>query len=143
MTYSVELIDRKVFGVRIPEWLRVFDCRGEIMRTESNRALYSSDKATWDLGLDSDTECNSSCPISCSTHIDSRSCDESELARQMADMVSHAKKAMTSYVEAVNMPGDDKGHGGTGHDKPIAIALSNYGWSVICDRRLSATKFFR
>jgi hypothetical protein len=142
--YAIEITEREWYGVKIPKWLRVFDCRGDdIVKAPWGRALWSCEKAEVDLGLLSKDNDFTSNPLSCSTHIDSRTAPESELTRQVTDMVKEARRLRVQYLDAKKDPGEDKGHGGSGYYLPVAIALSNFGWNIICDRRESVTKFFQ
>jgi hypothetical protein len=142
--YSIEITEREWHGVEIPEWLRVFDCRGdEIPKASWGPALFSSEKAEVDLGLRSEKDRFGTTPLSCQTYQDSRTAVESELARQVTDMVKEATRLRDQYLEAKQNPGEDKGLGGSGYYLPVAIAMSNFGWDVICDTRVSVTKFFQ
>jgi len=144
MLYAIEIKDREWYGVKIPKWLRVFDCRGdEILKAPWGHTLWSSEKAEVDLGLRTETDRFGTTPLRCSTYIDSRTAAETELTRQVTDMVKEAKQIRVQYLDAKKNPGEDKGHGGSGYYMPIAIAMSNFGWNVICDERISATKFFQ
>ena len=58
-------------------------------------------------------------------------------------MVKEATRLRDQYLEAKQNPGEDKGLGGSGYYLPVAIAMSNFGWDVICDTRVSVTKFFQ
>ena len=142
--YAIEIMEREWHGVKIPEWLRVFDCRGEeLPKVPWGQTLFASEKASVDLGLLSETDSFSACPLSCSTYTDSRIAAEAELTRQVTDMVNRAEMFKEQYLEAKETPGNDKGFGGSAYYLPVAVALSNFGWSVISDRRLSVTKFFQ
>lgn len=142
--YAIEITEREWCGVKIPKWLRVFDCRGdELTKAPWGQTLWSSEKAEIDLGLRSEKDRFGTSPLSCSTHIDSRTAPEAELTRQMADMVKEATRLRKQYLEAKKNPGEDKGHGGSGYYLPVAVAISNFGWNVICDERISVTKFFQ
>jgi hypothetical protein len=91
--YAIEITKREWHGVKIPKWLRAFDCRGdELPKSPWGTTLYSCEKAEVDLGLRTAKEGFATSPLSCSTHIDARECDESELTRQIADMVREARK---------------------------------------------------
>ena len=142
--YAIEISEREWHGVEIPEWLRVFDCRGDdLVKASWGHVLWSSEKAEVDLGLRSDKDRFATTPLSCSTYIDSRTAVESELARQVANMVAEATRLRDQCLEAKQSPGEDKGFGGSGYYLPVAIAMSNFGWDIICDRRISVTKFFQ
>jgi hypothetical protein len=140
---AIEITEREWYGVKIPSWLRVFDCRGEdLVIAPWGSVLWSSKRAEVDLGLRTEKDRFGTTPLSCSTHIDSRTASESELTRQVADMVKEATKLRDQYLEAKKNPGKDKWFGGSGYYLPVAIAMSNFGWNVICDKRTSVTKFF-
>lgn len=142
--YSIEITERQWYGVKVPKWLRVFDCRGaELPKTPWGYTLFASEKAEVDLGLRSETDSFGATPISCSTYIDSRLAAEAELIRQVTDMVQRARQLRLQYLAAKKNPGEDKGHGGSAYYLPVAVTLSNFGWSVLCDRRVSVTKFFQ
>jgi hypothetical protein len=142
--YSIEIAERIWYGVKIPKWLRAFDCRGdELPKAPWGRTLWSYEKAAMDLGLLSEKDSFTTNPLSCSTYTDSRTAAETELVRQISDMVREAKKFRNQFLDAKKKPGDDKGHGGSAYYLPVAIAMSNFGWNIICDRRISVTKFFQ
>jgi hypothetical protein len=141
--YAIEITEREWYGVKIPTWLRVFDCRGDELPKAWKRTLWSSDRAEVDLGLLTEKDRFATTPLSCSTYIDSRTCAEAELTRQVTDMVKEATFLLEQYLDAKENPGENREHGGSGFYQPVAIALSNFGWNVICDVRLSATKFFQ
>ncbi len=128
-------------GVILPEFIRAFDCRHEdkeYNRTPEGRWLLSSDCAAADLGiLGEDTR-----PVSCSTYIDARTAEESELRRQVTSMVAEAWRMKAEYDKVKRHPGKDKGHGGSVLYLPLAIVLSNFGWCVLCDSRVSVVKRF-
>jgi len=108
------------YGVPIPGWLRVFDCRAsdeEITPTAPwGAALWSSERAEVDLGLrrgyaDSDA----TNPVSCHTYIDARTASKEEIRAQLRRMIEAATSARPQGV--------------------VAVALGNFGWTVIADRR--------
>lgn len=143
--YSKELTG-EAFGVKIPSWLRVFDCRGEAMadKLPNGIVLFGSEKAAYDLGLRTvgPYEHNDATPLSCNTYIDARDCPESELKRQLESGIKEATRFLTSYQDALANPAKE-GEGGGCYELPVAIALCNFGWSIITDRRQRAVKAFQ
>lgn len=129
------------FGVEIPSWLRAFDCRGEALATPYK----GSEKAEVDLGLRSlkgeSYWAHGTTPLSCQTYIDARTADEVELRRQVTDMVKEATKFKKEYDAVGNVA--DKGLGGSCFYLPIAICMSNFGWSILCDRRSQRVRHFQ
>lgn len=144
MSYAQE-VSGSWFGVKIPEWLRAFDCRAsddEIApKAPWGSCLWSSERAEVDLGLRSEHERFATSPRGCSTYVDARKADEQELSRQVADMVKAASDMLREYVEAMAKQAP-KGAGGSCLYRPVAVALCNYGWSVICDERTMIVRRF-
>lgn len=132
------------FGVKIPEWLRAFDCRSldeeGIPRTPWGTTLYSSERAAYDLGLRGQGRWDDTTLVSCQTYIDSRTAPEEELRSQITRMVRDAEKYRREYEEGQKYPSN--GQGGTCLYMPLAICLSNYGWSIIADRRTQIVRRF-
>jgi hypothetical protein len=144
MTFAKEIVGQW-FGVAIPSWLRAFDCRGSgkdlMPRAPWGETLFGGEKASVDLGLRDGTwdGRHDTIPTSCSTYLDARTASESELARQVADMVKEATRLKTEYDTAKEAA---KGVGGSCLYLPIAIEMSNYGWSVISDKRTCKIRAF-
>ena len=145
MTYAKEITGGIWYGVEIPEWLRAFDCReaddAETARTPQGRTLWSSERASADLGLRGDGFYFDTCPVACSTYIDARKADDEELARQVRGMVDAAMKVRNERIEAEKHVAGPK-EGGSVLYHPVAIALCNFGWSVICDERTRIVRAF-
>jgi hypothetical protein len=141
MTFAKE-IKGSWFGVTIPDYLRAFDCRGdETPVTSWGHTLFGSDKAGVDLGLRKENESFSTTPISCSTYVDARTANDAELARQVKNMLGAVDALKLRYEDAVAHPAP-KGQGGGAEYLPVAIEMSNFGWSVIADKRIYAIKSY-
>lgn len=141
--YSIEITTREWYGVKIPKWLRVFDCRGDdIPRRPNGVAIYSSEKAAYDTGLRTDTEWNDGTPVSMQTHWDSRTAPSEELTRQVTAMVAEAKSLKREYDKALKTP-PPPGESGSLFFKVVCVALSNYGWCVLVDQRCQAVRPFK
>lgn len=133
--YAIE-VKGEWFGVVLPPWLRAFDCRGEALAGP----YMASEKAEADLGLRTVNDRHGVTPMSCQTYIDARTATEEELRRQVTDMIKEATRIKKEYDAA---PTEDAGLGGSCLYLPIAICMSNYGWSVLCDRRTQRTRHFK
>lgn len=143
--YAKEITEKTWFGVEIPEWLRAFDCRAnddEIApKSPWGTCLWSSERAAVDLGLRTKEECFDTRPLSCSTYTDARTASENELRRQVADMVKEATRLRDEYEHAKqHRAGKDEG--GSCLYQPVAICLSNFGWSVLSDTRTQVVRRF-
>lgn len=121
----------------IPEWLRAFDCRSMVgyLGTVASYGfiLYGSEKAMVDMGLKGMDFDYCTTPESCDPHIDNREATHDELARQVADMVATATRIKLKYEEVAKRGNNP--NGGTAIYLPVAIALSNFGWTIIADKR--------
>ena len=140
-TFAVEIKEASWYGVDLPRWIRVFDCRCAKGTEFSAKApwgatLMGSERAEVDMGLRGETwdERHATTPMSCSTYIDARTCDESELRKQVSDMVREAARMRDTYLKAKENPAKE-GEGGGCNYMPVGIALSNFGWSIIADTR--------
>jgi len=142
--YSKE-IKGSWFGVTIPEWLRAFDCRSSeddiAPRTPWGSYLWSSERAAVDLGLRAEGVYNDTTPVGCSTYIDARTAPEEELRRQVENMVAEATRLREEYLEGKKFP-DTEGQGGSCLYMPVAVCLSNFGWSVLADRTQGIVRRF-
>jgi hypothetical protein len=139
--YSTEITAKEWYGAQIPKWLRVFDCRGdETPKGPNGISIFASEKAAYDLGLRSatDTDWHDGTPLSQSTNWDARTAPPEELKRQVTDMVKAAKQLMRLYKKNLNSPPGP----GVGYEKVVAVALSNFGWCVITDKRFRSIKPF-
>jgi hypothetical protein len=149
MLYATE-IKGEWFGVSIPPWLRAFDCRQELdlpwARAPWGAALLSGEKAEVDLGLHGVDQVghfsHATTPRSCLTHLNALTADSLELTRQVTDMVSEAARMHDEYHKIKRSRKRPGLHGGEAVYLPIAVEMSNFGWSIICDRRISVTKYF-
>lgn len=147
--YSKE-VTAEWYDVSIPPWLRAFDCRAsdqDVMpKTPWGATLFSDEKAAVDLGLRAiDAEgkrfYHDTTPLSCRTYTDARTADHHELARQVTDMVTEARKMYTEYQRVANLP-YQPGTGGSVLYLPVAICLSNFGWGILCDTRTQVIRSF-
>lgn len=132
--HAIEIKSRHWYGVPIPRWLRVFDCRGEAL----TGAYMASDKAAADLGLLG----HATTPVHQYVGVDSRTADEGELAGQVTRMVASARELRRGHQSCARAGNLDRGLGGQVFCLPVAICLSNFGWDVLCDRRTARTKYF-
>lgn len=152
MTYSIEIKD-EFYGQSIPAWLRCFDCRNpegqefskEAPWTHTNKGhlrhpiLMGCETAQVDLGLRAKGESNAAVPISGSGYGDTRrNAEEAKLAVER--MLEAAHRLHSEYEEASRQPMST--NGGSVIYQPIAVALCNFGWSLICDRRISRVVSF-
>lgn len=149
MGYAKEVI-RVWYGVELPEWLRAFDCRAENKDIAPEAPwtnmygkviLWGSERAEVDLGLRSREESHGTTPISCQTYLDARKASESELRSQVLDMVSSAWRLRREWLSAKEHQAAP-GEGGGCCYQPVAICMSNFGWSIICDRRTQVVRRF-
>ncbi len=144
MPYATE-IKGSFHGVAIPTWLRVFDCRQPIgaefvlapwtvtlFGKECRVSLLGSELAEVDLGLRSKEDRHAANPSSCSGYGDAR-ISESEAAAMLLDALAAARGHQKEWEWASTRP--RRQDGGQAHYQPIAIALCNFGWSVIADSR--------
>lgn len=125
------------FGVEIPAYLRCFDCRG----TELVGPYLSSERAEADLGLYVGDERYGTTPVSCHTYLDARTASDELLAKQVQDMVRESERLNQEYESCVETK--DTGKGGSCFYRPLALCMSNYGWSVLCDRRTVRIRHFK
>lgn len=144
MPYAIEILGGVFLGQPIPDGLRCFDCRtsddAEIARAPwsfpirgklVSPMLFGSDTAAVDLGLRGRGFQEDTSPISGSGY-NCREAGEAVLAVQ--DMIKGAHRLQQEWDEACSKPPSTDG--GSLHYKPLALALSNYGWCVICDQRV-------
>lgn len=133
-------------GVKLPRTVRVFDCRvPEDMlfsyKTEWGTTPLGGERAQIVLGLRGLGLWEATTPISMSGYPDLRDASEETLAEIAHKMVSVTREYRRYYRDALKHPAD--GQGGSVHYMPIALDLCNYGWGMICDRRLGVTKGFQ
>lgn len=138
-------------GVKIPSWIRLFDCRTEedakTPKAPWGEYLYGSERAAADLGLRGVLESGErfhydTVPTSCQTYIDSRTCKPEELVRQFSDAVKRAGELRKEYLQTKKNQ-KEKPDGGSCLYLPVAIAISNFGWSIISDRRTEVVRGFK
>ena len=108
-------------------------------RTPWGASLYGSEKAEVDLQLRGSNFNYATTPIHTRTYIDSRTCSDTELTRQIKDMMQHAT---TLYEEWKATPYLSKGEGGSCLYRPTALTLSNWGWAILSDTRTVKIKHF-
>lgn len=142
MGYSTEHT-QEWCGVLIPDWIRVFDCRCEDrnagIKTPWGSYLWGSERAAVDLGLRGEGFYHDTTPLSCSTYIDARTAGDKEVARQLQRALEDAEKFRAEYLAAIPAtPGD----GGSCLYLPVAITISNYGWSIVADNRNYVVRAF-
>lgn len=137
MPYAKE-IKKDWYGVKVPGWLRAFDCRGDdFPKAPWGETLYADERALVDLGLKRGRfGTNRAITVtSCLTRLDSRVLSDKELREQVQDMIKAAKTAKQRYLRAARYR---KKNGvpdeGMPYYLPIAITLSNFGWSVVSDQ---------
>ncbi len=144
MAYAKE-VTGAWFGVTIPAWLRVFDCRADSSdiapRSSWGSSLWSSERAEVDLGLRTATERNATTPVSCSTYVDARRADDAELAQQVTRAIAEATRLRDEYETAKAKPAKP-GSGGSCLYLPVAVSIANFGWSVISDERTRIVRAF-
>lgn len=141
--FSTEITSGEWYGVTLPEWLRFFDCRGEfnISWTPWGERVCGGDRAKIDLGLKRGyyEDNDATTLVGCSTYIDSRTACIGELGRQVSDMIEAAEKFRRDYEKYKNKiakPGENcYANGGSCFYLPVAAAMSNFGWSIIADKR--------
>ena len=118
-------------GVKIPPWLRFFDCRmsddKEEFYTPWCERLFSSEPAEVLLGLKHGFSSYATMPSGMyAAHIDNRKLSEAELAETVREMIHAAKEVLKLYNTTSEQ---------TVYFMPVAVALSNFGWCVIADKR--------
>lgn len=138
--YATEVTSKEWYGVTLPKWLRLFDCRSsdswDAPKAPWGENIYGGDRAQMDLGLKRGYyEDNDATTLtSCSTYIDSRTACMGELARQVSDMIEAAERFRRDYEKSqskIAKPGE----GGSCLYLPVAAEMSNFGWSIIADKR--------
>lgn len=145
MPYAIEIVGGMFLGLPIPTWLRVFDCRKpegqEFVKAPwtytldgetFTPSLLGSETAAVDLGLRGEGFHEDTTPISGSGYGDTRR-SESEALAAVKSMIESAHRLHKDWEDACRKPMST--NGGSVVYKPVAIALCNYGWSVICDKR--------
>ena len=140
--YSIEHVGEWA-GVVLPSWIRFFDCRCEDKdagtKTPWGGYLWGSERAAVDLGLRGKGYWEDTTPLSCSTYIDARKAGDKEVARQLTQAIQDAQKFLKEWEEATHT----EGQGGSCLYCPVGITISNYGWSIISDRRTIKVRAFR
>lgn len=141
----------ELFGVKAPEWLKLFDCRHDVMmRDPSGHAtVYASEAAEYALGLRSYErgEYFGTTPSSLQAYWDFRQKDErtyAEAARCIQRQVERAIEMQAKYDSVKADPENVKGEfGGSCYFRIVAVALSNFGVCVIADRRDLVCEYFK
>jgi hypothetical protein len=153
MQYAIEIVG-SFLGATIPSWLRVFDCRKPIGQEFAvkapwtytvdgktfNPTLLGSETAEVDLGLRSENDRFATTPSSGSGYGDTR-VSESEARAAVSAMLRAAHQRQAEWERVSALPAST--NGGGVYYKPIAVALCNYGWSLICDERISRVVAFK
>jgi hypothetical protein len=143
--YANEVTGGMWYGVTLPSWLRAFDCRADMsdFAPESSwgAPLFGSQRAEVDMGLRTKDDRFACTPISCQTYIDARKADMQELCRQVTDMVNSATGLRADY-ESAKAAAKEPSNGGSCYYMPVAICLSNFGWSIMCDNRTVVVRSF-
>jgi hypothetical protein len=126
---------RTFAGVRIPSWLRFFDCRIPeehlLERTPDGRLLCLTDRDVEILGIKG----YDSMPLSCSGCPDFRKASDEELSRRVNDAIKHAK----DYRKRFNAGHPDKREGDYSLEyQVVAITLCNYGYHLTADNRVKS-----
>jgi hypothetical protein len=139
-------------GVEIPSWLKAFDCRWpedeDLPKDPSGTyTMYGSERAEYALGLRGAGENYfdyASEPSSIQGYCDTRKeCWEDEASSYVRRMIESAEEERAKYLACDNPANIDRGHGGSGYYIPVAIALCNFGASLICDRRDYKVQYFQ
>ncbi len=123
--------------VKLPKDCRIIDCRtpdgGEVNRDHNGKWLMASEYAVFLLGY----PC---CNPRGSGGDDLRNIAESCMSNQIDNAIRAWKDVRRQYCAARRNPSRD---GGSVHYRPVCIAVSNYGWSILADQRDSYTQGFR
>lgn len=147
MNYSIEHIDNW-FGVELPDWIRFFDCRTceslncrqeesqLYQKTPEGNTLWSSERAAYDLGIYPHV----ASMLSCDPGYDLRK-SEKEVIRALKGAIEKVVEFKKEYKEAFEKGMSDDG-GSVIYD-PMAICISNFGWSIIADRRSFMVRAFK
>ena len=151
MPNPIPTAQHSLLGIDFPEWLPVFDCRWpdeDLPKDPSGHVtMWSSERAEYALGLRSYEKgiYDASCPVSIQSYVDSRNERWKEDAKRwLRDLIARAKELREKH-ESIGQDWQSKnnGHGGSVCDLPLAIALSNFGASLIADRKQSRTEYFQ
>jgi hypothetical protein len=156
MTYAKE-IKGTWYGVEIPAWLRVFDCRQSDEDMSESRApwtvttstgehrplLWSGERAEVDCGLRTKDDRHATTPHSCQAYTDFRKANDATCAKYVREMIVEAERERAVYEKAKANPKADKGHGGSCYYMPVFAYLANYGWGVTADQRTMVVEPFQ
>lgn len=145
MPYAIE-IKNSWLGIVLPPGIRAFDCRRdggkEFHRTQWGTSICGSEAAAHDLSLrDERFKEQDATLLSCQTYTDARTCNELELKRQITDMLQEVAYLEQTYERAKKNPAEP-GNGGGCVYKPLAICMSNFGWSILADKRTCIVEAF-
>ncbi len=128
----------------VEDWL-VFDCRTSdedagCVKAPWGETLWGSERAAYSLGLRTSWMGDDTVPVGLSGCPDLRRWP-AQFDRVALDLVQQAKRLMKDYEGAKRNPAPD-GAGGSVYYRPVAIAVCNFGGSVIADRRDFAVRRF-
>jgi hypothetical protein len=122
----------------------VFDCRvlddAPRVKAPWGETLYGVELAAYSLGISEGWAGNACYPISVSGYRDTRGDDEKFMAIAR-DLAKHAKRLRSAYEKSVGSV--NNGRGGSVNHAPVAVAVTNFGGSVIADRRVFSVEYFR
>ena len=137
MSFSTE-IKGSFCGVNIPGWLRFFDCRWpddkDFPKTPYGASLMGYEKAAFDIGLLSQNERNAVTPISCTTYVDHRTANHKLMQPIIINMIDSVIKLNDEFLLLKEKKLKAK-NGGQAIYQPMFVALSNFGWTIVADRR--------
>ncbi len=141
-----------LLGVEFPDWLLVFDCRWsedlDLPLDPSGQVLmYGSERAEYALGLRSyeRQEYNSASLVSSQGLADTRQpgFGHEDARNSLLSLIEHATEERAKYLAlGEDWEDRDTGLGGRAFHLPVAVALANYGASLIADRRIYRVQFF-
>lgn len=141
-----EILDKVFLGVRFPDWLRVFDCRREREQVFSDPTPWGERiycRAAYALGLLNGWTGNKDRHVSrIQFYFDARELENrEETVKVLKDLAKTAEEILKDYKNAEKRKAAP-GQGGGVYYRPIAVALSNYGASVIADSESAVVKSF-
>lgn len=128
----------------VEDWL-VFDCRSPedgvfSVKAPWGETLIGAEQAAYSMGLRTSWMGNDTTPAGLSGCQDLRQ-SQSQFERVARDLVQQAKRLMKDYEAAKRNPAPE-GAGGSVYYRPVAIAISNFGGSVLADRRDFSVRCF-
>lgn len=124
----------------------VFDCRSPeddllSFKAPWGETLCGPERAAYSLGLRCGWDHHDTTPLSVSGCADLRRWPN-QFDRVSRDLVKEAQRLQREWDDARANPSAE-GEGGSVFYKPVAIAVCNFGASIIADRRTSAVRRFR